>query len=91
MQETPLFLGLTRPPKIFGLPIGYFLGLALGSVIPFVGLDDWRFLLIGIVGYPPLWLVADRNPHVFEVIAVVFTATPRTKNFRLNGGDRHVV
>ena len=90
MQDTPLFLGLTRPPKIFGLPIGYFLGLTLGSVIPFVGLDDARFLLIGIVGYPPLWLVADRNPHLFEILAVVFTATPRTRSHHFHGGDRHV-
>ncbi len=50
MHDAPLFLGLTRPPKIFGLPIGYFVSLMLGSVIPFVGANDWRFLLIGVVG-----------------------------------------
>ncbi|MFM8940635.1 MAG: VirB3 family type IV secretion system protein [Phenylobacterium sp.] len=37
MHDAPLFLGLTRPPKIFGLPIGYFVSLMLGSVIPFLG------------------------------------------------------
>ena len=42
------FLGLTRPPKIFGLPIGYFVSLMLGSVIPFVGANNWRFLLFGV-------------------------------------------
>ena len=50
MHDAPLFLGLTRPPKIFGLPIGYFVSLTLGSVIPFVAANDWRFLLIGVVG-----------------------------------------
>lgn len=90
MQESPLFLGLTRPPKFFGLPVGYFIGLALGTVIPFVGLDDVRFLAIGVIAYPPLWLIADRNPHLFEVIAGVLSTTPRTKNFKLNGGNRYV-
>ena len=79
MHDAPLFLGLTRPPKIFGLPIGYFVSLMLGSVIPFVGANDWRFLLIGVIGYPVLWFVADRNPNLFETVAVVFSRTPRTR------------
>ncbi len=53
MHDAPLFLGLTRPPKIFGLPIGYFVSILLASVIPFIGANDWRFLLIGVVGYGP--------------------------------------
>jgi len=61
---------LTRPPKIFGLPIGFFVSLMLASVIPFVAANDWRFLLIGVVGYSVLWFVADRNPNLFETVAV---------------------
>ena len=90
MHEAPLFLGLTRPPKIFGLPIGYFVGLMLASVIPFVAANDWRFLMIGIVGYPALWIVADRNPNLFEIVTVVFSRTPRTKGRAFFGGDIHV-
>ena len=90
MHDAPLFLGLTRPPKIFGLPIGYFVSLMLGSVIPFVGANDWRFLMIGVVGYPVLWFVADRNPNLFETVAVVFSRTPRTRGKSAFSGDRHV-
>ena len=36
MHDAPLFLGLTRPPKIFGLPIGYFVSLMLGSVLSLI-------------------------------------------------------
>ena len=90
MHEAPLFLGLTRPPKIFGLPIGYFVSLMLASVIPFVAANDWRFLMIGVVGYPVLWFVADRNPNLFETVAVVFSRTPRTKFRSAFGGDAHV-
>ena len=43
MKETPLFLGLTKPTKIVGLPIGYRISLVLLSVIPFILLDKMRF------------------------------------------------
>lgn len=89
MRETPVFLGLTRPPKFFGLPIGYFIGLMLGSLIPFVALDEWKFMLLVPIFYPVLWFVADRNPHLFEIMATVFTATPPTKNRSHHGGDNY--
>lgn len=90
MKETPLFLGLTKPTKIFGLPIGYFISLIFLSVIPFILLDDMRFLLIFVAGYPPLWFVADRNPHLFAILNVTLSRTPRTANRAQNRGDRYV-
>ena len=90
MRETPLFLGLTKPTKIFGLPIGYFISLVFLSVIPFILLDDMRFLLIFLGGYPVLWLVADRNPDLFRILNVTLSRTPRTANRTENGGDRYV-
>lgn len=90
MHEAPLFLGLTRPPKIFGLPIGYFVSLMLAAVIPFVAANDWRFLLIAAAGYPMLWFIADRNPNLFEMAVVVFSRTPRVRGRAHFGGDAHV-
>lgn len=90
MRETPLFLGLTRPPRIFGLPIGYFLALVFASVIPFILVDDLRFLLVFGAGYPPLWVIADRNPHLFQILNVVFSRTPRTALHAEHGGDTYV-
>ena len=89
MRETPLFLGLTKPTKIFGLPIGYFIGLVFLSVIPFILLDNLRFLLIFVVGYPVLWLVADRNPNLFQILNVTLSRTPRTANRAGHGGDHY--
>ena len=89
MRTTPVFLGLTRPPKFFGLPIGYFIGLIFISVIPFVLFNDMRFLLIAVLGWPILWVVADRNPHLFEIASGVYRATPPTKNKDEHGGDAY--
>lgn len=89
MRQTPVFLGLTRPPKFFGLPIGYFIGLLLGAVIPFIALNEWKFMLLIPVVYPVLWLIADRNPHLFEILATIYSRTPPTKNRKLHGGDSY--
>lgn len=89
MRETPVFLGLTRPAKFFGLPIGYFLGLMLGALIPFIALDEWKFMLLIPVAYPVLWLIADRNPQLFEIMATVYSRTPPTKNRKLHDGDSY--
>jgi hypothetical protein len=64
--------------------------LVFASVIPFILVDDMRFLLVFLAGYPPLWLVADRNPHLFQILNVVMSRTPRTSVRSCNGGDLYV-
>jgi type IV secretion system protein VirB3/type IV secretion system protein VirB4 len=49
-----------------------------------------RFLLVFLAGYPPLWLVADRNPHLFQILNVVMSRTPRTSVRSGDGGDLYV-
>ena len=87
---TPLFLGLTRPPKYLGLPLGYFLALSVGSVLPFVLFDSMWFLLLFAFGYPPLYLVSDKNPHLIELIIVTTSRTPKTANHDRHGGHVYV-
>ena len=69
-ERSPLFLGLARPPKYLGLPVGYLVVLAMGVVLPFIWTKSLVFFLIGIIAYPVLWFVADKEPHFFEVLRV---------------------
>ncbi len=87
---TPLFLALTRPPKFFGLPMGYFIGLAVATAIPFIIASNPVYLLLFPICYGPLWFIADKNPIIFDMMAVVFSTTPRTRRHRVNGGDTYV-
>ena len=86
-ERSPLFLGLARPPKYLGLPVGYLVVLATGVVLPFIWTKSMVFFLIGIVAYPILWFVADREPHFFEVLRVSYGSVRATKNRALHGGD----
>ena len=69
-MRSPVFLGLARPPKYLGLPIGYLVVLVVGTVIPFVLTKAMWVLLLGGVLYLPLWFLADREPRYFEILRV---------------------
>ena len=89
MRKTTVFLALTKPTTIYGLPIGYFVGLIFASVIPFILFDNIKFLLVLVVGYPILWVIADRNPHLFQLIAVKMANNPRTANHKIHEGNHY--
>jgi type IV secretion system protein VirB3 len=86
-ERSPLFLGLARPPKYLGLPVGYLVMLAMGVVLPFIWTKSLIFFLIGIIAYPILWFVADKEPHFFEVLRISFGTVRSTKNRMHHGGD----
>ncbi|HBR40120.1 MULTISPECIES: VirB3 family type IV secretion system protein [Sulfitobacter] len=86
-ERSSLFLGLARPPKYLGLPVGYLVALSMGIVLPFIWTKSLIFFLIGIIAYPILWFVADKEPHFFEVLRVSFGTVRATKNRKFWGGD----
>ncbi|GFE67277.1 type IV secretion system protein VirB3 [Litoreibacter roseus] len=88
-ERSPLFLGLARPPKYLGLPVGYLVVLALGVVLPFIWTKSLIFFLIGMSAYPVLWFVADKEPHFFEILRVSYGSVRATRNRSLHGGDSY--
>ena len=86
-ERSPLFLGLARPPKYLGLPVGYLVVLAMGVVLPFIWTKSLIFFLIGIIAYPVLWFVAHKDPHFSEVLRTSFGTVRSTKNRTYHGGD----
>ncbi|MGH1355986.1 MAG: type IV secretion system protein VirB3 [Thalassovita sp.] len=86
-ERSPLFLGLTRPPKYLGLPVGYLAVLSMGVVLPFIWTKSLWFFLIGVIVYPVMWFVADKEPKFFEVLRVSYGKVRGTKNRDYWGGD----
>ena len=52
----------------------------MGIVLPFIWTKSLIFFLIGIIAYPILWFVADKEPHFFEVLRVSFGTVRATKS-----------
>jgi len=87
VERAPLFLGLTRPPKYLGLPVGYLTVLCMGVVLPFIWTKSLVMLLIGAPAYVVMWIIADREPKFFEVLRVSHGKVRGTRNAHLWGGD----
>ncbi|WP_224826684.1 type IV secretion system protein VirB3 [Cognatishimia sp. MH4019] len=90
-DRSPVFLGLARPPKYLGLPIGYLVVLATAIVIPFIWTKSLLFFALGAFLYPMVWFLADREPHFFELFRVSYGSVRNTRNRSNGGGDSYGV
>lgn len=89
--RSPLFLGLTRPARYFGLPVAYF-GLWSGtSGIGLIVIESLWVIPVAALSYVGLRILAEREPAYFEVLAVAARQTRRTRNRGVHGGDRYDV
>lgn len=76
-EQTPVFLGLIRPPKLLGLPVMYGVFWLFGAAILFVILQHWIVPVVAALAYPAIWLAADWDPHFLDVTRTVMQHTPR--------------
>ena len=82
-EQTRLFIGLIRPPKLLGLPIMYAVFWLFGAAVLFVWVQHWTVGLLAAGAYPLIWLAADWDPHFLDVFATVMQHTPPS----LHGSD----
>ncbi|TNC66277.1 type IV secretion system protein VirB3 [Rubellimicrobium roseum] len=75
-EQTRLFLGLIRPPKLLGLPIMYAVVWLFGAALLFVWVQHWTVGVLMVLAYPVLWKAADWDPHFLDVVSTVLQHTP---------------
>ena len=75
-EQTRLFIGLIRPPKLLGLPIMYAVAWLFGAALLFVWVQHWGVGVLAVLAYPALWKAADWDPHFLDVFATVMQHTP---------------
>lgn len=75
-EQTRLFIGLIRPPKLLGLPIYYAVFWLFSSAILFLWVQHWLVAVLAAAAYPALWKAADWDPHFLDVFGVVMQHTP---------------
>lgn len=85
----PLFIGLTRAPRKLGLPLSYLVLWLCGSMLVFLAMDSAWVLLPSLITYGVLRVLAEREPHLFEIWMIVVTKTPLTWTRRIWGGDSY--
>ncbi len=88
-EQSRLFLGLVRPPKLIGLPIMYAMVWLFGSVLVFLWFQHWTVAAAAAAAYPLLWKAADWDPNFLDVVATTLQETPPTANRKIHGGDSY--
>ena len=88
-EQSRLFLGLVRPPKLFGLPIMYAMTWIFGSVLIFLWTQHWVVALVAAATYPLLWKAADWDENFLNVIVTTLQVARPTLNRKIHGGDSY--
>lgn len=88
-EQSRLFLGLVRPPKLLGLPIMYAMVWLFGSVLIFLWVQHWSVVVLSALAYPALWKAADWDQSFLDVVATTLQETPPTRNKRIHGGHSY--
>jgi type IV secretion system protein VirB3 len=81
----PLFVGLTRPATMLGIPYSAFVIEFMGSLIIFLAIGNPLYLLVALPIHAVLYLVAGQDPGAFDALFIWLKTTGRCRNARFWG------
>ena len=79
-QLTPLVIGLTRPPMMWGIPLNAFYIIVGVTLIAFLVSASFWSALIAPFAYLVLFAFCSRDIRILDLAQVVGRRTPRTRN-----------
>jgi type IV secretion system protein VirB3 len=82
----PLFVGLTRPATMWGIPYHAFVVEFMVTTLVFLAVGNPLYLLLAAPIHAILYLISSSNPRVFSEIAIWMTVNSRCMNSRFWGG-----
>ena len=88
-EQSRVFIGLSRPPKLMGLPIMYAMVWLFGSSMLFLWVQSWIIVVAAGIAWPLLWKAADWVPNFIDVLVITLQETPPTRNRKHHGGDSY--
>jgi type IV secretion system protein VirB3 len=77
---TPLVIGLTRPPMMWGIPLNAFYIIVGVTLIAFLVSASFWSALIAPLTYLALFALCSRDIRILDLAQVVGRRTPRTRN-----------
>lgn len=81
----PLFVGLTRPATVMGIPYTAFILECLGTAITFLAVGNPLYLGLAVPFHSVLYLVSAQDPGAFDAILMWMKTTGRCRNARFWG------
>ncbi len=81
----PLFVGLTRPATMLGIPFHAFVIEFMATVLIFLAVGNPLYLALAVPIHVILYLISAANPSVFNSIFVWMKTSARCLNTRFWG------
>ncbi len=88
-QIAPLVIGLTRPPMMWGVPIGLFVGELMVVVMTFLNTRNLATFLLFLPLHAAAYVMTVRDPHLANVVRLRFAKCPWVRNRRFWGGNSY--
>lgn len=88
-EQSRVFIGLLRPPKLMGLPIMYAMVWMFGSTLLFLWVQS-AMVIVGVaLAWPALWKAADWDPNFLDVLVITLQETPPSLKPKPFGGESY--
>lgn len=83
LERDTLFVGLTRPQLLLGVPYPFAVVNAVATTELFLLFKSPWVLLAAVLVHIAGWLMAIRDPRLFDLWVLKSQRCPRVRNFRL--------
>lgn len=80
-----LFVGLTRPATMWGIPYAAFVLEFIGTTLVFLAIGNPLYLLLAVPLHGVLYLVSSNDPGAFDSIFMWLKTIGRSRNTRFWG------
>ncbi len=82
LRSDPLFVAVTRPTMLAGVPYGFVIGNAIAMLELFLIFRTPWVILVALVAHLACWIGCLREPRLIDLWLVRIRRTPRVRNYR---------
>lgn len=82
LRTDPLFVAVTRPTTLAGVPYGFVIGNAIAMLELFLIFHTPLVLVAGVAAHIVCWLGCLREPRLIDLWLVRVRRCPRVRNYR---------
>lgn len=89
VKADPLFVGLTRPPLLFGVSYTYFVVNALVSMVTYIATSNFKFLAMAVPIHFIGLYICSKEPLFIELFKVKADKCSRCRNKFYHGANSY--
>ncbi|MDF3047158.1 MAG: type secretion system protein VirB3 [Candidatus Midichloriaceae bacterium] len=89
VSTDPLFVGLTRPPLLFGVSYTYFVVNALISMVAYIATSQFQFLAMAVPVHLVGFYICSKEPLFIELFKVKAEKCSRCRNKFYHGANSY--